>query len=343
MPNVPNTLNTPNMPKLILGYIRDRRRVLLGAGFLCLPLAGLLLLYGLSWEQAGYCCLVLVILALLLFGVPDFVRFCRESVRLEAIRRHAPQLPGPVEPFGGTRQRLLLETVELLRGRVLELEYQEADRQRELIQYYTLWVHQAKTPLAAMRLILQGDPSGERETLRQELFELERYLDMVLGYLRIYSMSADLRLEACPVRPIAAKAVKKFAVQFIYKKLRVDLEEFDNQVVTDEKWLLFVLEQLISNAVKYTAAGGIRISMDQADVLTVTDTGIGIDPADLPRVCERGFTGQNGRAHTGSTGLGLYLTKEVLDKLQNRMEIESRPGEGTKVRLYLARPKLGRD
>lgn len=332
---------------LFLCYIRDRRRMLLGTAVLGLAIFGLLWLYGLSSEQMGYCLLVAGVLGLLLFAAPDFIRYRRDFVMLDAMRKNALRLPAPVPVPSDAPldRRLLLETVELLRLRTAELASQEADRQQELIEYYTLWIHQVKTPLAAMRLILQSEGAKipEAEALRQELFKVERYMELVLGYLRIYSMSADLRLERRPVRPIAAQAVKKFATQFIYKKLSLNLADFSNQVVTDEKWLLFVLEQLISNAVKYTFSGEIRIDMDEDDVLTVSDTGVGIDPADLPRVCERGFTGRNGRAETTSTGLGLYLTKEVLDKLQNRMEIRSRLGEGTQVRLHLARPQVGRD
>ena len=332
------------MGKLLWSYLRDRRRILAGAVFLCVPLGGVLWLYGLALPQIAYALLATGLLGALLFGLPDFAHYRQNVLLLEVIRRNAEHLPEPVEPDGPLSQRLLMETVERQRQQVVLLESQENQRQQELMEYYTMWVHQAKTPLAAMRLILQSvEERPENAALQQELFKLERYLDMVLGYLRLYSMSADLRLELRPVRPIAARAVKKFAGQFIYKKLSLDLEEFDNQVVTDEKWLLFVLEQLISNAVKYTSSGGIRISMDGADVLTVSDTGVGIDPADLPRVCERGFTGRNGREEVTSTGLGLYLTKEILDKLQTRMEIESEPGKGTKVKLYLARPTLGKD
>ena len=166
---------------------------------------------------------------------------------------------------------------------------------------------------------------------------------MVLGYLRIYSMSADLQLEECAVRPIAARAVKMFAPQFIYKHLSFELGDFDNRVITDKKWLLFVLEQLISNAVKYTKTGRISIDMDQENVLVLRDTGVGIDPADLPRVFERGFTGRLGRQERRSTGLGLYLSKRVMEKLHNRIEVQSEPGVGTTVRLYLDRPKAAKD
>lgn len=328
--------------KVLLRYIIDRITIFLAALTLGAAAAGLFWLFGLPFGPLFYCFLILAILGTGLFLIPDFVRYRHRTVKLEALSRTAPHLTEPVEPEGRLHQRQLMEVIESLRQEVARLEGQLAGRQDELVEYYTLWVHQVKTPLAAMGLILQSRPE-DAESIRQELFKTERYVEMVLGYLRIYSMNADLQLELCPVRPIAAQAVKKFAPQFIYKKLSVELEDFGNRVVTDRKWLLFMIEQLISNAVKYTERGTIRISMDEGNVLTVSDQGAGIDPADLPRVFERGFTGHNGRLEAKSTGLGLYLTKRVADTLHNRIAIESELGKGTKVMIDLARPKPARD
>lgn len=330
---------------LFFRYLRDRRRVLLCGAILFLAAGTLMFLYGLEPGEIAYCALVTGALALILC-VPDYVRYARAVRKFGAVKRIASHtFPDPMAPEGPLPQELLMESLELLRAQAASLESRMASAQEELMDYYTLWVHQVKTPLAAMGLILQSGrmPPDEAEVLRQELFKIERYMEMLLGYLRLNSISADLRLELCPVRPIAASAVKKFAPQFIYKKLRVDLGDFDNRVVTDEKWLLFVLEQLVSNAVKYTASGCISVSMDGSDVLAISDTGIGIDPADLPRVCERGFTGANGRAERSSTGLGLYLCKSVLDRLQTPFEIKSEPGRGTTVLLYLHRPNAPKD
>lgn len=328
--------------RVFLAYLYDRLALFLGV--LTLGAAAVLLFYlfGLPWGPLFYCFLILAILGAGLFLAPDFVRYRRRAIRAEVLARQAPHLTEPAAPEGPLAQRRMMEAVESLRREVARLEGQLAGRQDELMEYYTLWAHQVKTPLAAMGLILQSNP-GDSEAMRQELFKTERYVELVLGYLRIYSMNADLRLERCPVRPIAAQAVKKFAPQFIYKGLSLELEDFSNQVVTDRKWLLFMLEQIISNAVKYTERGVIRIAMDQNDVLSIRDQGVGVDPADLPRVFERGFTGRNGRAEATSTGLGLYLTRRVADTLHNRLEMESQVGQGTTVRLFLGRPKPRRD
>lgn len=235
---------------------------------------------------------------------------------------------------------MLLDSLELLCKRLKELEQLSLERGQDMLEYYTLWVHQIKTPLSAMRLILQSAPGAESEALAQELFKVERYVEMALGYLRMETMSADLRLETCSAYDIVRQAVKKFAPLFIYQKLTLEFPEFENRVLTDEKWLGFAVEQLLSNALKYTKTGTITISMDENDVLTIRDTGIGISAEDLPRICERGFTGFNGRQEKTSSGLGLYLTRQILKKLSTPMEITSEPGKGTQVRLFLHKEKM---
>ncbi len=333
---------------LFFRYLLERRRVIAASLLLGAGAWYLFRLYGLPQSPLLYCFLLIATVGWGLFGLPDFVSFYRRLRQAQALRRAAPHLTEPVDAGGRSQplgDRLMAETVEELRQRIAGLETQLAGRQEELLEYFTLWAHQIKTPLAAMELLVQTGQTGPQanEALRQELFQTERYVELVLGYLRIYSMSADLRLTLCPVRPIAARAAKRFATPFIYKGLTLDLGDFENQVVTDEKWLQFVLEQLISNAVKYTPSGKVSIDMDGEDVLTVSDQGVGIDPADLPRIFERGFTGRNGRQQQASTGLGLYLTRRVLDKLGNQVQVLSQPGQGTQVRLYLGRGAPPRD
>ncbi len=129
---------------------------------------------------------------------------------------------------------------------------------------------------------------------------------------------------------------------FILKKIRLNYEPLCHKVLTDEKWLVFVVEQILSNSLKYTKKGSISIYLTEhkgKTMLVIEDTGIGISPEDLPRVFEKGFTGYNGRADKKSTGIGLYLCKKIMDKLQHGIEIESRIDQGTKVYLYLEREK----
>jgi hypothetical protein len=169
--------------------------------------------------------------------------------------------------------------------------------------------------------------------------KIEQYVEMVLGYLRLGSESTDYVFRDCGLDALLRQSVRKYARLFILKKISLDFQETGKTVLTDEKWLCFVIEQLLSNAVKYTPEGGrVRIYGD-GDTLVIADSGIGIRPEDLPRVFEKGFTGFNGREDKKSTGIGLYLCRQVLDRLGHDISIASRPGQGTLVRLDLSRDR----
>ena len=149
-------------------------------------------------------------------------------------------------------------------------------------------------------------------------------------------MSSDLILEEYSLLDIVRKAVKSYAKVFIYRKIRLELGEIDTKVITDEKWILFVLKQIISNSLKYTNKGEVSISLEYEKILVIRDTGIGISEEDIPRIFERGFTGYNGRMNKKSTGLGLHLCKTILDKLGHKITISSKVGIGTTVKIDLS-------
>lgn len=172
-----------------------------------------------------------------------------------------------------------------------------------------------------------------------ELLKIRQYVEMVLSYLRLDSDSTDYVLREYPLDGILRQAVRKFARMFILKKITLDFQETGKTVLTDEKWLLFVVEQVLSNALKYTPSGGkIRVYGDGATVV-IADNGIGIREEDQARVFEKGFTGYNGRGDKKSTGIGLYLCRLVCDRLNHGISLVSRPGQGTLVRLELDRPQ----
>ena len=218
------------------------------------------------------------------------------------------------------------------------LALESRNRLQDMTDYYTLWAHQIKTPIAAMHLLLQEAPRPE---LEGELLKIEQYVEMVLGYLRLGSETTDYVFRKYDLDALLRQSLRKYARLFILKKISLDFQETGRTVLTDEKWLAFVLEQLLSNAVKYTPEGGrVRIYGD-GETLVIADSGIGIQPEDLPRVFEKGFTGFNGREDKKSTGIGLYLCHQVLDRLNHGISISSRPGQGTLVRLDLSRTKRG--
>ena len=172
-------------------------------------------------------------------------------------------------------------------------------------------------------------------------------MEMVLSYLKMEDMGKDLVLQNYPLESIVKQAVKKFSREFLYRKIHLEMEPFHMDVLTDEKWVLFVLEQILSNALKYTPEeGSIKIysaGQNGKKTLIIEDTGIGIRKEDLPRVCEKGFTGYNGREDKKSTGIGLYLCNNIIKKLNHKLTIESEPGTGTKVLIDFAREERIRE
>jgi len=188
-----------------------------------------------------------------------------------------------------------------------------------------------------MRLLLQSEQSETNSELLEQLFKIEQYVEMALQYLRLENISSDLVLKEHSLDTIVKQAVRKYSNSFIRKKIKLNYAELNHNVLTDEKWLVFVIEQILSNALKYTDSGEISIYMDDEmpDTLVIEDTGIGIAEEDLPRVFERGFTGYTGRIDKKATGIGLFLCKQILDRLSHTITIESQVGEGTKVKIGL--------
>lgn len=210
----------------------------------------------------------------------------------------------------------------------------------EMVDYYTVWVHQIKTPIASMRLNLQNEDSELSRKLSSDLFRIEQYVDMVLTFLRLDSESTDYVIKEYDLDSIVRQAVRKFAGDFITRKLTLDYEPLNVTVLTDEKWLMFVVEQIISNALKYTSKGGISISLESPKTLCIRDTGIGIAPEDLPRIFEKGYTGYNGRTDKKASGIGLYLCKRICSNLKHGISAESTVGVGTVIKLDLSRRKI---
>ena len=219
----------------------------------------------------------------------------------------------------------------------------------EMTDYYTMWAHQIKTPIFALRLLLQEEPERNRESLAQ-LFRIEQYVEMVLGYLRTEDMSADLKLARSSLDRIIREQIHKYAGIFVAKKLSLSYEGTDVTVLTDEKWLGFVIGQILSNALKYTRTGGIEIWLEDERgnrtsntapaILVIADTGIGIQAEDLPRIFEKGYTGVNGREDNRATGIGLYLSRKILKKLGHEITVDSQVDKGTEVRLSLWKKEL---
>ncbi|MCD7824043.1 MAG: sensor histidine kinase [Oscillospiraceae bacterium] len=225
-------------------------------------------------------------------------------------------------------------------SRLTEMISSEKAKSRQRMDYYSVWAHQIKTPIASMRLSLQGEDSALSRKLGAELNRIESYADMVMTYLRLDSESTDYVFAECNLDSIIRSCVRKFSGEFIARKIELIYEPVQETVLTDEKWLSFVIEQVLSNALKYTPAGSISIYMEPGQVLAIKDTGIGIAPDDLPRIFDQGFTGYNGRTDKKASGIGLWLCKRICDDLGYDISAESQLGKGTTIRLDLSKKQV---
>ena len=324
--------------RIVWGYLKCRCWPLLLLGACTGVFAWVLTLYQLPAEAAGYGGLLCLII-LLTAGLTDFFRWRRKVLFLESLRGQAALLmslvPEPREPGEAAYRELLLELDEDRRTAVSALDA----RMRESVDYYTMWVHQIKTPISAMRLILQEDESERGRALSAELFRVERYVELVLSYLRLGGASTDYVIRQVDVDNVLRQAARKYAPLFIRGKVSLELNETGLRALSDEKWLQLVVEQVLSNAVKYAPGGHVKV-WSEGERLLVQDDGVGIAAEDLPRIFERGFTGYNGRMDKRATGIGLYLSQEICRKLGHTITVESELGKGTRVTVGLARPYL---
>ncbi|AGL48323.1 sensor histidine kinase [Streptococcus suis] len=260
--------------------------------------------------------------------------FVREFSRFGKIWR------GQKVATGTASERLLQEKVEWLEVQNKQILEKQRQEQTELDDYYTLWAHQMKTPIAASQLLVKEvDSSSVRHQLESELFKIEQYTGLVLNYLRLQSFHDDLVIETVNLEELVRSLVKKYSLFFIQANTSLDLGQLDRSVKTDKRWLGLLIEQILSNALKYCQDGTISIVLD-GDDLVIRDTGIGIAESDLERVFERGFSGFNGRRTQQSSGLGLYLSRKITAELGYSLKLKSKVGRGTEVRIGIKEVEL---
>lgn len=319
-------------------YLRAQRQGMLFLGFCCLIFTVSFALYGLPLGAILYPAALCAAAGgiILLLSLRKSRAVCQE---LSPMQRHPADLPDELPAAQSPQEQAYQALLLALHADRQRLKSDMDARYHDMTEYYTVWAHQIKTPIAAMRLALQNEDTPLSRRLTGEVGRVEQYVQMALTYLRLGSDSSDYVIRSCALDDIVRPAVRRFAGEFIQRKIQLNYQMLNYTVITDEKWLGFVVEQVLSNALKYTPQGSVSIYMESEGVLCIRDTGIGIAPEDLPRVFEKGYTGYNGRSHRKASGLGLYLCREILTRLGHSVSAESQVDHGTTIRIDLRQHK----
>lgn len=318
--------------ELFYYYIKDHKKTIIVYIMSIFIFYFLFFLYENKMESVVYGTVFIVVLCLIVGGY-DFYQYVNHY---EYLYRCRNTIEYDVENIGEDRSLIEKEYQNLivtLDQKRKEYFAQSEQEKIELEDYFTLWVHQMKLPISAMKIMLETEEMLDRKLLKSELFRIEQYSSMVLAYIRMNSRDTDYQIETCDLDQMIRQSIRTFASEFIRKKIACDFKETKIQLVTDEKWFVFVLEQILSNSLKYTKRGTISIYIQNETTLVVEDTGSGMEVGDCVRSFDKGYTGRNGRIDKKASGLGLYLCKNILNKLSHDIRIESQIGVGTKVKI----------
>lgn len=322
--------------KHMLAYVKSKWPVLCFMVIAVAAFAAAFALYRLPVEAVLYPAAIVLFIGLV-FLVVDYLHTRARCRELERMISMTAEMLDDLPAADTLPEAAWAQLVTNIRDELIQTKANARNDYQDMVDYYTVWAHQIKTPIASMKLAVQNEDSELSRQLRSDLFRTQQYVDMVLAFLRLGSDSTDYVFRSMNLDEIIRPSVRKFAPEFIRRRLSLHYEPINTTLVTDEKWLAFVLEQLLSNALKYTREGSISIRMADEKTLCIEDTGIGIAPEDLPRVFEKGYTGCNGRTDKNASGLGLYLCKRVCERLNMSIRMTSQLGEGTQV--YLTQPE----
>ena len=319
--------------KLLGSYLRYRAKIIITCFVIVAIFVSTDLLFDIPRIAFLYPLILTLVIGLITCGI-DLFFFIRKH---NLLTQNYEELPQPKNLIEEDYQQI----IKLMAEEAKMAEQKASADYTDMVEYYTVWAHQIKTPIAAMRLNLQSEDTESARRLMGDLYRIEAYVEMVLTFLRLDSNNTDYVIKEYDLDEIIRPAIRKFSREFIVKKLKLEYEPVSFRTITDSKWLSFIIEQVISNAVKYTSEGSVRIYMNEPGILCIEDTGIGISAEDLPRIFENGYTGFNGREDKRASGIGLYLCKRIADNLGHKIYAESTVGEGTRMFLDLRAKKIG--
>lgn len=320
--------------KIFGAYIKQKSKIFLTILLFCIIFAIVFYLYKLPVEAVIYPSLLCILFGTILI-VLDFAKIKRRYKILEKLGNMPSAMIDELPSVSNINDYGYQRIIRSLQKEISQLESDSNNRFNDMVDYYTVWAHQIKTPIASMRLTLQNEDTPLSRKLLSDLFRIEQYVEMIMAFLRLDSTSSDYVFKEHNIDTIIRQAVKKYANEFIDRKISLVYNPIDYTVVTDDKWLSFVIEQILSNALKYTRKGSIKIYMNENMMLCIEDTGIGIAPEDFPRIFEKGYTGYNGRNDKKASGLGLYLCKRICKNLDTGITVLSEIDKGTIVRIDL--------
>lgn len=321
-------------------YLKDRRKIITAFFVCCAIFLCSFILYRLPVKAVLYPAGISLAI-IIFFAVFDFRRVLLKHRHLTFLTKLPDNLTEALARYETADDSDYKELIRLLREEESAMRSHARNQASDMIEYYTLWVHQIKTPIASMHLTLQNEDTSLSRQLSDDLFRIEQYVEMVLCYLRLGSGSSDYLFREYSLDDIIKQALRRFSGQFIGKNIKLNYSPLEINITTDEKWLLFVVEQVLSNALKYTPSGGtITISLEAPAVLCIRDTGIGIAPEDIPLIFSRGYTGYNGREDKRASGIGLYLCRRICENLGHTITASSAVDKGTSIRIDLETYKL---
>lgn len=319
----------------ILTYIREKRRIIIMLLIFAAVFAVTFYLYRLPVSAVLYPTAICLLIGSV-FAVSSFVRSHKKhKILCELKDRSDIVICSQIESFSSLYDNDYRSIIESICKSKLETEQQMTKVYDDMIDYYTTWVHQIKTPIASMRLRLKQEDTSFSRKLSSDLLHIEQYVEMVLTFLRMESDTTDYVFREAELDKILKDNIRRLRGDFIMKNISLNFKSTGVSVITDEKWLSFVIGQILSNSLKYTKKGSVTITVEEPKILCISDTGIGIAPQDIPRIFEKGFTGLHGREYSSASGLGLYLCKQICDKLGTQITVESEIDKGTSVRLKL--------
>ena len=326
---------------IIKSYIKKNLKIYLLLIIFIFIFVLIFYLYNLPFEALFYSSL-LCFIAALIASIIDYNNYRKSYIYLKYLEGNILNSMEDLPKSLDIRVEYYQKIIERLHNEVERLKIEDNKKMEDLADYYSMWIHQIKTPIAAMNFLLDNEEIDVK-VFKQELFKIERYVEMVLTYIRLGSETSDYVITSIDLDEVVRENIKKYATLFINKKIKLNYVSHETYVISDKKWLGFAFEQLLSNAIKYTKSGGeISINISESELI-IEDNGIGIYEEDLPRIFEQSFTGLNGRYEKKSSGLGLYLCKKTLDKLQHKIEITSEIDKGTKVIVSFPKKDMFRD